>query len=371
MVRPTKRNPDFASLEKDEKAIVFGDVRHIENHDGTKAFSRRIGTYASQYVEYTTDVGIKIYSAFTDKGHTFWMPDTEGKDGDRYRIAAGEEIMTRIQTLFEEGGGKASKRRKKTKYPQALAFPSSSDDSPDALPVKAGDSVYAFDQLYRATVREIEQNLDGGYTVSVHWKGFRKEMDCDVSHLQILPVDSVTTRLYETIDRSERTGDHDDSEDDTSKPHHPVLNHRLFQGSAKRPRNGRQASATADFVTSATVVSPSLTNNNDTVVLPPLTQTIEQAKKKCDKIIQKAQSSDNPSHWKNGNVADWTKGILSNIEEHVPVFTDELEQEHEALVSQGLSKKFDASVAKAKLEKLKKVQKHLTALIQDLSEEHC
>jgi hypothetical protein len=366
MGRLQRSKTDFASLAEDEKAIVFGDVRHIENHEGTKFFSRRIGTYASQYDHtFTKGVGAAIYSEFSRKGYDFWIPDTGGKDGDVYRRAVKEEIMSRIETLFDEGGGKTSKRRKKNKNSQR----SGSSDDPNAPPFKAGDSIYAFEQLYRATVREIEQNLDGEYTIKVHWKGFRKENDCDISHLQILPVNTKTTQLYETIDKSERTGDHDS---DTEDYEPRVLNHRLFQeGSTKRPRISSPSSVTGAVTTSASIiVSPPPQNTNNTV--PPLAQTIKRAKKKCDKVINTAQSSDIPSQWKDGNVADWTKGtILSSIEEHVIPFTEELEQEHQALVSKGLPKMFDASVTKAKLEQLKKVQKHLTALIKDLTEDDC
>jgi hypothetical protein len=178
-----------------DQDILFGNCSFLDEHPGTKKWASILGTYSQQYY-WSDSVYQKIRSDKRMEGRQYMMLISTKK----FRLATEEEIEERTSAVFENGGGKKRPlKRRKTRH----SLPSDDSAVDDVLnDFKVGDDVYAFEQLWRASIVEKSDFLDGTKYM-LHYKGFRNESDSWVDALQLFPSNKDTFTLYHQLDRSE------------------------------------------------------------------------------------------------------------------------------------------------------------------------
>jgi hypothetical protein len=179
-----------------EQDILFGNCIFLDKHPGTKKWASILGTYSQQYY-WSDSVYQKIRDDKRMEGRQYMMLLGSSK---KFRLATEEEIEERTRAVFENGGGKKRPlKRRKTRH----SLPSDDSAVGDVLnEFKVGDDVYAYDQLWSASIVEKSDFLDGTKYM-LHYKGFRHESDSWVDALQLFPSNKDTSTLYQELDKSE------------------------------------------------------------------------------------------------------------------------------------------------------------------------
>jgi hypothetical protein len=95
-------------------------------------------------------------------------------------------------------------------------------------------------------------------------------------------------------------------------------------------------------------------------------QLLKRALQKCDKVITAANQSNDLYSANRGLVAHRTRQELTRLEA-LPML-EELKKEEEALLSQGLTKRLEATATREFLEGYEKAQVHLSSFIKCLAD---
>eukprot|EP00980_Cylindrotheca_fusiformis_P026714 scaffold17050_cov79-Cylindrotheca_fusiformis.AAC.5 len=213
-------------MQPRDQDILFGDFKFLEQHAGTKRWAAIVGIYSRQ--SYWSD---KVYQNIRNdkrlqgRNYLMLLLPGGGRQANKFRSATEEEIEERTCTVFNHGGGKKrssstttrtttttmTKRRKLGHNKNTMATKdgkkneNGGNENNDAeIVFKVGDDVYAFDQLWRASIVEQSDGFDGTkYLVS--YAGFRRDQDNWVDELQLFPANAETTRLYHQLDKSQLT----------------------------------------------------------------------------------------------------------------------------------------------------------------------
>jgi hypothetical protein len=101
--------------------------------------------------------------------------------------------------------------------------------------------------------------------------------------------------------------------------------------------------------------------------LPPLNQLLRRALKKCGRDIAAANDSKELFFAERGLAASRIRQELARLKEF-PMLED-LRKEEDALLSQGLTKRLEASATRKFLEKYKKAQVHLSMFAKCLADD--
>jgi hypothetical protein len=123
----------------------------------------------------------------------------------------------------------------------------------------------------------------------------------------------------------------------------------------------------AEAINAEAMPSGHLINNCSQPNLPPLNQLLKRALKKCDRAVAAANNSKELSFVERGLTASRIRQELSRLKEF-PMLVD-LRREEEALSSQGMTKRLEASAMRKFLEKYEKAQVHLSMFAKCLTDD--
>lgn len=357
-----------------DEDIVFGDCKFLDEHPGTKKWASIIGVYSRQtYWSESVYKNIRNDKRMKPKKYMILTR------GNKFRLATEEEIEERTCAVFQNGGGKkrSSKRRKLRHHA------SSSNDSGEVGPssdFKTGDDVYAFDQLWRASIIEKSDFLDGTkYLLS--YKGFRGDANNWVDGLQLLPSNGETSDLYHHLDKAETTAFENEDNDilgigvaKTDSPPKPIKSTSM----PYRSKGKTSARKPESIPPSPTCTVPLPRNEISHQLVVPSTMdldnVVKQALAKCTDAVNRSNDAGIGFTVETivaGEAAKWTESTLSAI--FIPTVlgalpkTKELKDKANNLKNEGGGLKRLASLAMERNEqKWAKAQKHLASFVQCL-----
>jgi hypothetical protein len=170
-------------MEKDDQRdILLDDSQALGNHRGTCRFVKCVGKYARQHTGWSNAIFDSIHKEFQEC--RFLM---SGLGDDQTRRAARSEITEFTKKLFQGGGGKqgkSKKRRGRSKGKKSsVKKDSKKSESESGM---TGASVYAFEQLWSGTIIDSKESKSNGKQYKMRWDGFNASGDGWVSEHQIV-----------------------------------------------------------------------------------------------------------------------------------------------------------------------------------------